>query len=350
MQALAPAGFHAWSQWQPDRNLFFSSHLWVREGGNVAFDPLPLGNEDAGQIESLGGVATILLTNRDHARGAAALRERFGSRVLCSQREAGLFDLQIDGTIEDEPLQGVTSIALNGGKTPGEVAFLIASAGIAVVGDAIVGAPAGALSFMADEKLADPVALALSLRRLWSPEVTTLLLGDGASLFAGVDDALGTLLQSRGGPAANRINLDELVYQRFEDAAGKYVSFDAEVGYPIGARKLGYQAVRLPAGTLFCPMHAHDQEEELFFVVAGTPSVRTPRGTLALRPGDVMAFPTGDGGTHQLLNESDTEATVLLIGMEEPDEVVYYPSSQKVGLVRRKLLVRQDRLDYYDGE
>ena len=137
MQRLALPGAYSWSAWQPDRNLFFSSHLLVREGGNVAFDPLPLGDDDAREIESLGGVATILLTNRDHARGAAAMRDRFGARVLAGRREMPLFEMKIDGAFEDEPVPGIAAIPLDGAKTPGELAFVIQAFGAAVIGDAV---------------------------------------------------------------------------------------------------------------------------------------------------------------------------------------------------------------------
>jgi len=350
MQGLALPGLHMWSQWQPDRGMFFSSFLWVREGGNVAFDPLPLSDDDARAVEALGGVATILLTNRDHERGAAAMRERFGARVLSSRAEAELFELKVDETFDRQVMPGLSAIPLEGAKTPGEVAFLTEDRAVAIVGDAILGTPAGALSFLPDAKLGDPVALALSLRRLWSPRLRTLLLGDGASLYVGADDALTALLETRGGPAVNRVNVDELEYEFSSDVDGKYASRDAEIGWSIGARRLGYQMVRLPAGAHFCPMHSHDKEEELFYVIEGRPAVRTPRGNLQLRPGDFMAFPVGARGAHQLLNESDADALILLLGADDDDEVVYYPDSRKVLVCRRRLMMRQDTLDYFDGE
>jgi uncharacterized cupin superfamily protein/glyoxylase-like metal-dependent hydrolase (beta-lactamase superfamily II) len=350
MQPLALPGVYAWSAWQPDRNLFFNSHFLVREGGNVAFDPLPLDDGDAREIEALGGVATILLTNRDHERGAAAMRDRFGARVLSSEREAGLFGLRVDATFGRDVLAGIEAVPLEGAKTPGEVVFLLEGLGAAVAGDAVIGAPAGALSFLGGGKLADPVALALSLRRVWSPHLKALLVGDGASLSSGADEALSTLLEAFGGPAINRINLDELEYQLSEGAGGKYSRRRAEIGFRIGARRLGYQAVRLAPGALFCPLHSHDKEEEMFFVFEGTPTVRTPRGDVRLRPGDFMAFPVGPRGAHHLLNESDADALVLLLGEEDDDEVCYYPNSQKVLVARRGLIMREDRLDYYDGE
>ncbi|HTA40678.1 MAG TPA: cupin domain-containing protein [Candidatus Acidoferrales bacterium] len=350
MQALALPGFHTWSQWQPDRGMFFSSFLWVREGGNVAFDPLPLTEDDAQAIEGLGGVSTILLTNRDHERGAAAMRERFGARIFSSRLEAELFELKVDGVFDRVALPGLRAIPLEGAKTPGEVAFLTDDLTVAIAGDAILGTPAGALSFLPDAKLGDPLALALSLRRLWTPRLRTLLLGDGASLYAGAEDALAALIEARGGPAVNRVNVDELEYEFTDGVDGKYASHDAEIGWHIGGRHLGYQMVRLPAGARFCPMHAHDREEELFYVIEGHPTVRTLRGDLRLRPGDFMAFPVGDRGTHQLANESDVDALVLLLGEDHEDETVYYPDSRKVLAGRRRWIMREDHLDYFDGE
>lgn len=364
MQRLAIQGLHAWSRWQPDRNMFFNSYVLVGDRGNVAFDPLPVDAVEESEIAALGGVKTILLTNRDHERGAAHMRARFGARILASAAEADRFDLKVDAVFEcaappipgarargpTEVVPGVSALALDGAKTPGEVVFHLTESGAAVVGDAVLGAPAGALSFLPDEKLADPQALALSLRRLWCLLPTALLLGDGAPLYAGVDDALSALLEARGGAAVNRINLDELEWETFDDVGGRYRGECAEIGLLVGARRLGYRVVDLPPGARFCPLHSHDKEEEVFYVVQGAPTIRTLRGNLRLRPGDVMAFPVGDRGAHQLLNESDADCRVLLFGMDDEDEVVYYPDSQKLAVRRRGMRMRAGHLDYYDGE
>lgn len=364
MQRLTVPGMYAWSRWQAERNMFFSSYLLVRDDGNVAFDPLPLDDAELGEVAALGGVQAILLTNRDHERAAAALRDRFGARIFASQAEADLFGLSIDErfepggvylpssrlTVRDDVVPGIGALALHGAKTPGEVIYVFNDRRAAIVGDALIGTPAGALSFLETSKLRDPQALALSLRPLWMLEPRALLLGDGTPLFAGVDSALGTLLESAGGPAVNRINLDELDWEPFDREHGRYKGESGEIGLFIGARTLGYRAVRLPPGARFCPLHAHDRSEEAFVVIDGTPTIRTLRGSIVLRAGDVMAFPTGDRGAHQLLNESDASCTVILFGLELDDEVAYYPDSKKVYATRRGLLMRAERLDYYDGE
>lgn len=357
MQRLAIPGLHMWSAWQPERGMFFNSFLVERPGGNVAIDPLPLDDDGTAYLERAGGITTIVLTNRDHERGAQALRERFGAKMLASHEEARLFSVSIDATFTDgeEVFPGGVAIALRGAKTPGEVALHLPKEKAAIVGDALIGAPAGSLSLLADQKLADPAALVLSLRRLWALELDALLLGDGQPLFAGADGALAVLLETRGGASVNRINLDELTWKHDVAGNGSYESTDAEVGLLIGARKLGYRLTTIPPGKKFCPVHSHMLEEETFFVLDGEPTIRTPRGSLPCRKGDFIAFPVGDRGAHQVVNESAAPATLLLLGLNCDPEVCYYPDSDKIGLfwsgsTARGLMRASPRLDYFDGE
>lgn len=354
MQRLACKGVRMWSVWQPDRGMFFNSYFIERAQGNVVVDPLPLSDEDAGEARAAGGISIVVLTNRDHERAAEQLRERFGARIVAGVREAASFEIGIDRTLRDgeEIAAGIVAIELPHGKTPGEIALHVPDANAAIVGDALIGAPAGALSILPDEKLADPEAFVLSLRRLWGLRLSVLLLGDGAPLLCGADEAIGTLLFARAGLACNRINLDELTWTHDASPGGRFSGLEAEVGDPIGARKLGYRLAIVAPGATYCPLHCHDQEEELFFVLEGSPTIRGLHGSIQCRAGDFVAFPTGDRGTHQLLNQSDQPAKLLLLGMERPgDEVVYYPDSDKISVASRALRVRgSPALAYFDGE
>lgn len=351
MQRLALDGAFMWSVWQPDRAMHFNSYLFVRPEGNVAVDPLRLSDEDRAEIERLGGVSAIVVTNRDHLRETEALRAWSGARVICSAAEAPLLPFAPDATVGDgDVIFGMRVVTMAGAKTPGEIALVLRREKTAIVGDAILGTPAGGLSFLPEAKLSDAAALALSLRRLWAQQLNVLLVGDGAPLFSGADAAIGALLETAAGPSANRINVRDL-HWKHDGPNGKYEADDAEIGLLIGARRLGYRLARLQPGAAYCPLHAHDLEEEFFYVVDGTPSIRTPRGTIVLQTGDFIAFPTGDRGAHQLLNESDAPSTLLLVGNAEPGEVCFYPDSRKVMLDSRDLIVRTEpALDYFDGE
>jgi uncharacterized cupin superfamily protein len=336
----------------------FNSYVIKRGEGCIAIDPLPLDLESMHDVERLGGVHTIVLTNRDHERGVDALRERFNARVLAHEPEAPLFKTRVDATFKDggEIFPGAVAIALPYGKTTGEVAVHLREHRAAIVGDALIGAPAGSVTLLPQEKLNDREKFLFSLRRLWALQLKTLLLCDGQPLFSDADAAIGDLLESAAGAAINRINADEIAYEYSRDRPG-YGCDDGEVGLLIGARKLGYRLAKLPPGHAFCPLHWHVQCEEFFYVVEGRPSIRTSRGTIECRAGDFIAFPTGERGAHQLRNDSAEPCVVLLVGMEEPAvnfESCFYPDSEKVGLwtaERRLCLVRSTpELDYYDRE
>jgi uncharacterized cupin superfamily protein len=331
-----------WSAWQPDRGMSFNSYLFEREGACNAVDPLPLDEQSLQTIEQMGGLKTIVVTNPDHVRASAALRERFDARVI---------DAFSDG---EEIFPGAFALVFEHGKTR-EVALHLPAQKAAVIGDALIGAPAGSLSLLPDQKLQDAGAFALELRRLWALQLDALLLCDGQPLFAGADHALGALLDRRLGAQLYRINAAEVRYEH--DSFKQYECDDGEVGLLIGARKLGYRLAKIPPGKAFCPMHWHVQSEEFFYVLEGKPSIRMRERTLECRPGDFIAFPAGEQGVHQLRNDSSEPCLVMLVGIEEPAlklEACFYPDSEKVGMWtpagRLRLIRSSPDLDYFDGE
>ena len=352
MQKLSFDDVYCWSEWQPDRNVFFNSYFVRRDGGNVAIDPLAWTADDEKQIEALGGVATIVVTNRDHERKTRLLAESFGAKIAAGEKDAPLLSGPVDRVLRDgeEPFPGARVIAFDGLKSPGEIALSLPGSRAAIVGDALWGDPAGAVRLLPDAKLLDPKAAALSLRKLWALRLEVLLVGDGASIFSGADRIIGTYLQSRSDVYVNRINLDELSGKDMR-AHGDFAAVCNEVGLLIGARKLGYWVCTIPPKKKFCPLHSHQLEEEMFFVLEGEPTVRAPRGEFQCRGGDIIAFPVGDVGAHQLINRSDAPCVVLMLGADEEEEVCYYPDSKKILVEARRLRVRAEpTLEYYDGE
>jgi glyoxylase-like metal-dependent hydrolase (beta-lactamase superfamily II) len=201
MQQTMLAGIAMWSIWQPDRNLYFNSFFVARPDGNVAIDPLPLPEADAAEIAACGGLAWVLITNRDHERDGRTLAARFDARIVCGEREAPLLAGPVDRTLQPgEVFAGATVIAFDGLKTAGEIALFWPEHQAALVGDALWGSPAGALRMMPDEKLADPQRAALSLRALHACRPEHLLVGDGACIFGGADRAIKTCLKARDNP------------------------------------------------------------------------------------------------------------------------------------------------------
>jgi uncharacterized cupin superfamily protein len=353
MQPTMLPGVAMWSVWQPERNLHFNSFFFEIREGNVAIDPLPLDSRDADEITARGGLAWIVITNRDHERDARAIATRFDAKIAASATDAPLLSGPVDRTLaEGDTIAGGRVIALEGLKTPGEFALEFRQLRAVLVGDALWGSPAGALRLMADEKLADAPRAVLSLRKLAALPFEHLLVGDGACIFGGARRVLWNTLIARTDAYANRINRDEAIWIRHTGPAGPYDSEDTfEIGDLIGAEQIGYRLTLLPPGKATCPLHWHGAEEELFIVMRGNPMLESPRGRFQLREGDYLAFPARLEGAHKIVNESPDVCEIFMISNTDPRDVCYYPDSRKVLVEATDLMLRDNPvLDYFDGE
>ena len=126
-------------------------------------------------------------------------------------------------------------------------------------------------------------------------------------------------------------------------------------GGPLGAKLTGTSVYELPPGQAVCPYHYEYGEEEWVLVLEGRPSVRTPQGVEQLQPYDVMFFPMGAEGAHQVRNDSDETARVMMWSMVVTPTATAYPDSDKVGIwtgVKEEdvMVVRSSNVEYFHGE
>jgi uncharacterized cupin superfamily protein len=132
----------------------------------------------------------------------------------------------------------------------------------------------------------------------------------------------------------------------------------ARIGQQLGTERLGISQWELPPGQAAYPYHLHLTEEELLIVLDGTPALRTPDGWRDLAEGEVVAFPRGEEGGHQIVNRTDATVRFIAISTHGDPDIVLYPDSNKVGAAERlskggglRTFFRlSDAVDYYDGE
>jgi len=153
-------------------------------------------------------------------------------------------------------------------------------------------------------------------------------------------------------PKIFNLNGDE--WDRTEDRPGRQ-SKDAWVGARIGSELIGGSMYELEPGDRLFPYHTHHANEEWVIVLRGRPTLRTPEGEHALQEGDVVAFPRGKDGAHQISNPTDASIRILMLSSLVKPDIVEYLDSGKVGARsvtgERILLSRPGpMLDYWDGE
>ena len=101
----------------------------------------------------------------------------------------------------------------------------------------------------------------------------------------------------------------------------------------VGAERTGLAVYELAPGLASWPYHFELGTEEWMFVVAGEVVLRTPDGERAMRAGDVVCFPVGAAGAHEVRNDGDAVARFALTSarLGEGGGCVY-PDSGKVAV------------------
>lgn len=152
-------------------------------------------------------------------------------------------------------------------------------------------------------------------------------------------------------------NINQPVFDEPREHEG-FRAMRARVGRQAGSERLGLSLWELPPGQAAYPYHFHYTEEELVVVLAGRPSLRSGESWRELAEGEVVAFPRGETGGHQLVNRTGQTVRFLAFSTSGEPDVVCYPDSGKLGAFERlpaggglrALFRASDAVDYYDGE
>ena len=197
MKQIAP-GIQQWSFFSEEKQLDFNGLLLTVNDHHIMVDPPPI--DGAARVAVLKGPSLdyIVLTNRDHLREADACRKEFQAKVYVPEADAPQMNIVADKSYRDGELLpgGLWVIHLGAMKSPGESAlFLDRGKGILILGDALIGKPAGRLSLMPAEKLPDVEKARQSLERLLKYNFDMVLVGDGASILTGGKEAVRQAIQ-----------------------------------------------------------------------------------------------------------------------------------------------------------
>lgn len=91
-----------------------------------------------------------------------------------------------------------------------------------------------------------------------------------------------------------------------------------------GLTDFGASHVTLKPGAWSAHRHWHEGEDELLVMLSGNAVLVDANGETVMRPGEIAAFPKGDGNGHCLRNDGDVDCVYLAIG-RPPASVCHYP-------------------------
>jgi uncharacterized cupin superfamily protein len=143
----------------------------------------------------------------------------------------------------------------------------------------------------------------------------------------------------------------------YEGEAGRWVLLARQAG----AQHAGVNYGRLEPGNDGAPPHCHSADEELFVFLEGTATFElwpsplkvledeAEQETIEVRAGHVVSRPPSTGVSHAL-RAGDEGASFLVYGTRRPNDVCYYPRSNKIYWRGLGLIARLEPLAYDDGE
>jgi uncharacterized cupin superfamily protein len=102
------------------------------------------------------------------------------------------------------------------------------------------------------------------------------------------------------------------------------------VGQRVGGELIGGTLSEIEPGNKLWPYHTHYLNEEWVIVLRGEPTLRSPEGEQVLKEGDVVCFPRGKEGAHQIINRTDSPIRVLMLSSMIRGEIIEYLDSGKI--------------------
>lgn len=145
------------------------------------------------------------------------------------------------------------------------------------------------------------------------------------------------------------VNLHEPTWDAEVTDEGGSVLRAVRLGAHAGADRLAANLYELEPGAKVSPLHFHHANEEMLLVISGKPTLR--RGDddeRPLAPGEVVAFPVGPDGTHQIVNRSEVAARVLIVATSALPEVAEQPEEERLAVITAeglRLTARTDPVD-----
>lgn len=117
------------------------------------------------------------------------------------------------------------------------------------------------------------------------------------------------------------------------------------------SKYLHYDIKSLFPGKFSYPYHFHRNAEELFIILEGEGTLRSPEGFQTISKGDILFFEEGSTGAHQLYNHGDEQLIYLDLRTKANVDVCEYPDSGKINILPAMDIFEEgSKVPYYTGE
>lgn len=123
------------------------------------------------------------------------------------------------------------------------------------------------------------------------------------------------------------------------------------LGKLVKSKNIDFHIVSLDSDKFSYPYHFHRAAEELFLILSGEATLRSPEGFQKVSQGDIIFFEEGSTGAHQLYNHGESPCVYLDLRTTCGIDVCEYPDSGKVNILPfMEVFESSSNVDYYKGE
>jgi uncharacterized cupin superfamily protein len=152
---------------------------------------------------------------------------------------------------------------------------------------------------------------------------------------------------------ATIIKSDQIEFQESPNKIDHYRIFTdvSRIKKGINPENLNFDLRQLNPDQYSTPYHFHRYAEELFMIISGSATLRTPNGLEIVNSGDLIFFEKGETGAHQLYNHTTETCIYLDIRTYIGYDVAEYPDSNKILIAPSFEIYNKDlKVSYFEGE
>ena len=114
-----------------------------------------------------------------------------------------------------------------------------------------------------------------------------------------------------------------------------------------GWGKLEIQFVTLQPEKAYFPYHYHTANEEVFYIINGQGTLKTPEGEKTVSEGDVIIMPAHENGAHMLINNFDVPLIFIEIKTVNSPDIAIRPEDGKFAVMGgpKELFLKTFKID-----
>jgi uncharacterized cupin superfamily protein len=152
---------------------------------------------------------------------------------------------------------------------------------------------------------------------------------------------------------ATILKSDQRKFQESPNKIDNYRIFTdvSRINKGVNPENLNFDLRQLNPDQYSAPFHFHRYAEELFLIISGSATLRTPNGLEIVNCGDLIFFEKGETGAHQLYNHTTEPCVYIDVRTYIGYDVVEYPDSDKILIAPSfEIFNKGSQASYFDGE